>query len=380
MEPGNISIVFVERYLVFYRQELYRRFATMFRTVFLYSGEQLGNLPNIAGIPKREVKCFATTIRRRRKIVWMAIIRHLFEAKPDIVVTEISISLLSTWVLFFLRPLLGFRIVFWGHGLEDYWRTRPGISLGDRIRLLWFRWSDGVIVYGKFGLNDLRSLLPKHLNLVRSPNALNSDAQNQQFELLNREGRNAVRGDVGIRSYAFCYIGRLAEDKGLERLPQFAAALHARGVIFEFHFIGSGPAEAFLRSAFDNLGISTTFHGTITEEGTKARLLYAFDCLLGPGPMGLAIVDAIGMGCPVLALSDALFSQKHGPEIEYVIDDCSGWVCSDELSWIRKAEELCREGSGCTKLRAGARTVFASQCQISQQMEPAIVAFERSLS
>ena len=360
------SVFVIERYMVFYRQELYRKLGEIYTMVYLYSGESLGDLPDVTGIEKVVVPSHACNVRGRRKIVWMSVFPQIFRRRPRVVITEISISLFSTWLLIFLRPFLGYKLLFWGHGLEDYWRTVPRLSFGDRLRLLWFRWSDGVIVYGRKGLEDLRKFLPAHPNLARSPNALNSDSQREQFLALEQEGREAVRESLGIRDFAFFYIGRLAEGKGLERLASLAAHLKERGACFEMHFIGSGSAGESLRTQLHALGVQAVFHGTITDEKRKGRLIYAFDCLLGPGPLGLAIVDSLAYGCPVLALSDKNFTQKHGPEIEYVRNGLSGFVTESATEWQEKA--LSMAVSHVPELRTGARSAFCSECQISAQL------------
>jgi glycosyltransferase involved in cell wall biosynthesis len=360
------SVIVIQRYMVFYHQELYRKLGEIFTMAYLHSGETLDDLPDVIGIENVAVASHSCNVRGRRKIVWMAVFSQIFRRRPRVVVTEISISLFNTWLLFLLRPILGYKLLFWGHGLEDYWHTAPKLSFGDSLRLLWFRWSDGVIVYGRKGLEDLRKFLPAHPNLVRSPNALNSDAQREEFLALEREGREAVRESLGIRDFAFFYIGRLAEGKGLERLTTLAARLKMKGVRFEMHFIGSGSAGESLRTQLHALGVQACFHGTITDEKRKGRLIYAFDCLLGPGPLGLAIVDSLAYGCPVLALSDKNFTQKHGPEIEYVRNDLSGFLAETATEWQEKA--LIMADPNYANLRTGALSVFRSECQISAQL------------
>lgn len=374
------KVVLIERYLVFYRQELYRRLSNIYDLTFLYSGEQLGDLPELTGVSKRSLRSFSAKICGRRKIVWMSALRDLLAIRPKVVITEISTSLLSTWLLFLLRPFLGYRLLFWGHGLEDYWSTKPCLTYGDRLRLLWFRWSNGVIVYGHRGLAELRQFLPSHPNLVRSPNAQNSDLQELEFEKMGAEGRDRIRDSLGITTFAFVYIGRLAEGKGLERVPALAKFLQANGAQVEFHFIGSGQGETNLRDGLLKLGVKVVFHGTLTGEAEKGRILFACDCLLGPGPMGLAIVDALGYGCPVLALGDNNFAQKHGPEIEYVVDGESGFIRGTLPAWQDCALQLVQDKVLLAQLRNGAIRVFQRECLISRQIEGACAAIDKSVS
>jgi glycosyltransferase involved in cell wall biosynthesis len=380
MIPKKTKVVLIERYLVFYRQEIYRRLADLYDMTFLYSGEQLGDLPELTGVRKQAVRCMASKIRARRKIVWMSVLRALVAIRPNVVIIEISTSLLSTWLLFLLRPILKFRLLFWGHGLEDYWKTKPNLTYGDRLRLLWFKWSDGVIVYGHRGLAELRTFLPSHPNLVRSPNAQNSDEQEVQFLKLEISGRAAARIALGIESFAFVYIGRLADGKGLERIPEMARFLHSKGTPFEMHFIGDGPARDNLQKELADIGVKAAFHGTISDEPSKGKILYACDCLLGPGPLGLAIVDALGYGCPVLALDDSNFHQKHGPEIEYLKPGISGLLARTPRDWLNAALDLVASNQAAHELRGGSLATFRSECQIQSQLDGVCQAVEQCLT
>lgn len=377
--PERLKVFLVERNLVFYRQELYQRLGAVYNMTYLYSGDPLGDLPGVSGIQKLVVPFLSLKLRGRKKIVWLSILSQMLRQRPHVVITEISISLFSTWLLFMFRPFLGYKLVFWGHGLEDYWRTKPGLSPGDRLRLLWFGWSDGVIVYGRKGLEDLRGFLPKHRNLVRSPNAQNSDLQSRQFQVLEAEGRDNIRTSLGINNYAFVYIGRLTEGKGLDRIPQLADYLKEKHAKFELHFIGSGEAGEELKTALKKMGVKSVFHGTVTEEAGKGRLLYACDCLLGPGPLGLAIVDALGYGCTVLALSDQNFKQKHGPEIEYVSQGVSGYVELSPEDWMSRALRMANTDVDADRLRRGALALFHEECQTGIQLKSACQAIEGSI-
>lgn len=380
MNPKQTKVVLIERHLIFYRQELYRRLSDFYDMTFLYSGEQLGDLPELTGVRKKVVRHLSAKIRGHRKVVWMSVLRDIIALRPEVVISEISTSLMSTWLLFLLRPICKFRLLFWGHGLEDYWKTRPRVSPGDWVRLLWFKWSDGVIVYGNRGLGDLRAFLPEHPNLVHSPNTLNSDAQTGQFAKLEQEGRAAVRRELAINSFAFVYIGRLANDRGLERIPALIRCLHEKGVPVEMHFIGSGPARAGLQNELESSGVRVVFHGTLTEEASKGRILYGCDCLLGPGPLGLAIVDALGYGCPVLALHESNFNRKHSPEIEYVKPGISGYLEQTMQEWMARALALVTSSQTAMELRNGALATFRSECQIGSQLDGARRAIDRCVA
>ena len=127
-------------------------------------------MPSLEGVDQSVCSYFEVNRASKRKILWINVFGDVLKRRPKIVITEASIALLSTWVLFILRPVLGFRIIFWTHGLENYWKTKPRLSIGDHIRLFWFRSCDALITYGGAGTGELINLGVENNKIFEAPN------------------------------------------------------------------------------------------------------------------------------------------------------------------------------------------------------------------
>jgi glycosyltransferase involved in cell wall biosynthesis len=107
------------------------------------------------------------------------------------------------------------------------------------------------------------------------------------------------------------YVGRLVQDKGVQTLLQALAGLQARGLRPRLTLVGSGPAEAMLKSLTRDLDLASQveFRGALPNAELpdlyrRAQAL-VFPSLLGPRGeqegMGLVPVEALACECAVIA-------------------------------------------------------------------------------
>ncbi|MFI4920421.1 MAG: glycosyltransferase [Gammaproteobacteria bacterium] len=107
------------------------------------------------------------------------------------------------------------------------------------------------------------------------------------------------------------YVGRLVQEKGIEELLRALTDPRLRSRQIRLRIVGSGPAEADLRSISKELGLASQveFLGALTNTALpglyrKAEAL-VFPSRLGPKGeqegLGLVPVEAIACGCPVIA-------------------------------------------------------------------------------
>jgi glycosyltransferase involved in cell wall biosynthesis len=107
------------------------------------------------------------------------------------------------------------------------------------------------------------------------------------------------------------FVGRLVEGKGVSTLLQALELLQARGLRPTLSLVGSGPAEADLRSRVARAGLAdrVIFLGPLPNEELPAHYQRAaalvFPSLLGKQGqqegMGLVPLEALACGCPVIA-------------------------------------------------------------------------------
>ena len=89
-----------------------------------------------------------------------------------------------------------------------------------------------------------------------------------------------------------------------------------------------GPEKEKLQRLAENEKIENViFTGEISDWETSAKYLYCSDLMIIPQSAGLAINHAFSFGLPVVTQKDNPQGPFHGPEIEYVVDSQTGFIC-----------------------------------------------------
>lgn len=140
-------------------------------------------------------------------------------------------------------------------------------------------------------------------------------------------------------------VGTLHEVKGQRHLIDACQCLHARGVPFHLHLVGSGPDAGQLKVQVDESGLRdhVTFHGSLTRP-IVAQLLRTMQVAVAPSVptsdgrregIPVALMEAMSSGLPVIA------SQLTGiPEL--VTDQIHGRLVppGDSMAIARALEEV----------------------------------------
>lgn len=370
-------VVIVQRHIPFYRQGIYKHIAARFPTLYLYSGESLDGLETANGLPMKIVPLLRP-LSNRKKLAWMSLFKDLHRFHPKVVITECALSLLNTWMLFFWRPLLGYKLVFWTHGYEDVW-LRGKVHGKDRVRKLWFQWSDGIIFYSPRGMSEVTATIGDPGKCFVAPNTIDTQTVQSVYNKLVLEGREKVRARLGMTGINLLYIGRLTAYKNTPQLPDILRRVIERIGSCSLHIIGSGPDESEVRKRAGNLSEFIRFHGKITDLGEKGAYLFGSDMMLSPGWLGLNTVDALAFGCPVAYIDAVSLPMKHGPEVDYLQADWNGIVANSFDDLANQVADVCADPEKLKRLRENSRISFERDCSMSAQKEGVIEAIESIL-
>lgn len=373
------EVVFLNRYIPFYRDAIFRRVAEWKSVRLIFSGLNLGNLRNVDSVESAAVPATFWGKGSARKIIWLHALPQLWLTRPRLVCTEHSLSLLSTWGLFLLRPLLQFKLVFWTHGLQDYgWKSKK-LSPSDRLRLLWLRWADAVIFYSRDRQQDVEEITGPQPRFFVAPNAQDVTALDLWHEELLRESREAVRDRLGMDGLTAIYLGRLSPDKEPLLLADFMSSALPHGIT-RLEVIGGGELEHALKEACAFLGNRVRFHGPIFDPRRRHELLFAADLLVSPGYVGLNIVDALAAGCPVATRSNMSLWKRHSPEITYVHERFNGVLAPNIPTLAREASRWLaswQDQAACR--REEIRQRLRRECSLENQFAGIRQAFTRAL-
>ena len=380
MDPFDIDkreIVIVQRYLPIYRESIFMRIASVWSTRVLYSGKTLGNLQTAERIESRTVGSFE--IRRDNNeplIVWLRLSGQLIASRPELVCTEMSLSLLSTWWLFIMRILLGFKIVFWTHGLQNYgWKDRS-LNFADQVRLVWIKMADAIVFYSDDRKADVEDITGRSPKYFVAPNTHDTADLERVYQHLYQEGRTSVRSRLGVAGPTLVYIGRLTKDKDVLRLADILKGTDHISNPPNMIIIGGGELESDLRKSCQPFIKRVRFIGSVFDPLKKGEWIYSADLMVSPGYVGLNVVDSLAMGTPLATLGNAALIKRHSPEVTYLKEGVNAIFSPDITCLCHAIVRWIDDGSGISGTRPSIRELFLKSSSQDQQFEGLRKAFD----
>jgi glycosyltransferase involved in cell wall biosynthesis len=194
-----------------------------------------------------------------------------------------------------------------------------------------------------------------------------------------------LRSGLGIPDEAFVVgtVGRLVAWKGHHILLRAIAVLRQRGMPAFGLFVGGGGHRAesgyepYLRQVRSELGLdgSAVFTGQVPAATDYVQLMDAFVDAAAPEPFGLAVVEAMALGVPAVAVAAA------GPT-EIIRHRESGLLVesSEPETLAAAVAELARDASLRSRLadagRARYRERFTGE-RMTRDMEQVLAGFAR---
>ena len=264
-----------------------------------------------------------------KKVCWQAVSAQARQA--DLVIVQQVARELTNYTLLALRRCAGFKLALWGHGTEFQRTWTTPLARRVKARLFsgidyWFAYTPGVaeIVAG--------TGYPRE-RICTVFNSLDTDSEQQFRQAVTADQTAALRRRLGMSAAArlICYCGSLYKAKRLDMLLAACQRLRASGVDLHVAILGEGAGRTFLQKLASG---APWLHlaGAIRGRG-KAEWLSASQCMVIPGVVGLALVDAFVHECPLIT-SDI---PGHGPEIEYLVDHVNGLKVSSDVSSLAGA-------------------------------------------
>ncbi|MEV6031034.1 glycosyltransferase [Nonomuraea sp. NPDC052116] len=165
-------------------------------------------------------------------------------------------------------------------------------------------------------------------NLVRVPLGVDLATFSPERFDPGLRSRLAARGEALL-----VHCGRLSPEKRPDRSIRALAELRRRGVPAVLVVAGDGPLRRRLTRLAD--GLPVRFLGHLADRDALAALLATADVALAPGPVetfGLAALEALASGTPVVATRDSALPEVIGP--------AGAAVADDPAAYARAIEEL----------------------------------------
>jgi glycosyltransferase involved in cell wall biosynthesis len=146
---------------------------------------------------------------------------------------------------------------------------------------------------------------------------------------MEKEGRESIKKRLGLnRGNYVCFIGRLLADKQVDYLIDVYELIKKIRSDTGLLIIGDGPEKNYLEKYVSKKGLKDIhFLGGIADWEQSGQYLYVSDVMVMPGYVGLSVNHSFCFGLPVITQMSDKDGPFHSPEIEYIIDGETGFIC-----------------------------------------------------
>jgi glycosyltransferase involved in cell wall biosynthesis len=247
----------------------------------------------------------------------------------------------------------GRQAFYYGHGLNMTKKTSVAQVLGSNLLHTMF---DGLILYSP---REKRFLWKRNRRKASvAPNTLDMEGREQ---LVTRD-KAAILKSLGIKQpHVVLFSGRIQPRKRLDVLLRLFDKLDASCSEWALAVVGPGLDEQ-TRSQYERHG-NVYFLGPLYDRTSVAEVFSACDIFSIPGAMGLAIVESLYWGKPVVTLEG-----HHGPELHY-LNDGNSFVCRDEEDYDQKMRYLMNHLDVISVMGRAARSTYGKFCTLDRFLE-----------
>ena len=175
-------------------------------------------------------------------------------------------------------------------------------------------------------------------------NTLDTERLFQIRSQLEGIGRDSIKKKLGLtKSRYLCFIGRLLSSKQVGYLIDMYEILKRSDQGIGLVIIGDGPERKSLQNYANTKRLdSIAFVGEMADWEKSAEYLYCSDIMVIPQSVGLSVNHAFCFGLPVLTQEPTPEGQFHGPEIEYIVNGQTGFVCQigNREQMVERAKDI----------------------------------------
>lgn len=263
---------------------------------------------------------------------YLFISNYLESLKPQVVIHEFAIGILSMFGTYLKCRLLNIKFILHSHGYDRKKGFNPRKSWYDKIRLLCLKKADAIIVYGQYD----KMMLGNYVSVEKIFVAQNTLDTNYLLNIKNKlclEGRDKVKERLGFKQqYNLVFIGRLLEDKKpILIIDALYELINTYKLNVALHYVGGGSEYINLKEKVQQLSLenNVTFHGATHDSVKNGTILFASDMMVMPGYLGLSVNHAFCFDCPVMSFVQKEKGPFHSPEVEYVINNETGFLLEE---------------------------------------------------
>lgn len=315
---GDRSILLFQRVVPSYRVSIFNKLHRELKVIVCHSR----NLWTSRDSTQCEIKVISEELLRGwtlpgfRSVACQNVLGVLRRRKPDVVIAQYSLGLVTFWLLLALKVVYKYKLISWSHGIRNIDMVRDKKSMHYCLTPKILSLCDASVLYSENRKNIL---------LKRNPKLIGSlFVANNALDIRLRQIGNVCTGNVsGRRIFTIILIGRLNKQKRLALLLEAYKVLVERYQV-RMIVIGEGPDSAILRNS--KIGM-IEMKGAINDVNVSERYLLDADVQVIPGAVGLSLVHGYTYGLPIVTCQSEKNGPFHGPEVEYLKDGYNGFFC-----------------------------------------------------
>lgn len=183
----------------------------------------------------------------------------MLKEEYDAVILLGNMYFITNWIVMILSKLKGFKVLQWTHGL-----LKPDKGVVKRVRSLYYRMSDGMLLYGHRAIDLLTDIGVKREGLSVIYNSLDYEEQRKIIDEF-QGSESPWKRDFDLRCI---FTGRLREDRRIDVLIEAIALLKSQSFEVGLLIVGGGPLESELQGIAREKGCleNVIFYGNCYEE------------------------------------------------------------------------------------------------------------------
>lgn len=326
LEFNKLKILFVQRVITGYRLDLLKLLCNDFQEVGIITskGDKQGTLKlakfhsakdtynnlNIHVLPSWRVR-YGGESRTTNIFLYPKAISLI--NKYDIIVFEGTTNLFNNVYLLPYAKLLKKKTVWWdaGYSLQKRSFRRKII---DVVIKPFIRMTDAQIVYSTLAKNYLKKYMGAK-NVVLNLNTINTDYFEKHIDEIKS---NNIGYKFNKKHIKLLFVGVVEKRKKIKELIDIVVRLNRDELLdknYSLQIIGGGNQLEELKQYASTLDEINLF-GPIYNKETLKHHYFNSDLFVLPGDGGLAIVQSLLFGLPVLSIEGA-----DGTEYDYITDD-----------------------------------------------------------
>lgn len=245
------------------------------------------------------------------------VVSKIFSKEYDLFILDGATSHISTWLFAILCKFAGKKSIFWSHGLKG---TDKGLK--KIIRIFFFKYlPDGLILYGEFSKKQMIKEGFDPCKIFVIGNSLDYENQKLIRHNLLKEKEKLLKFKKSIfidDNNTVLFIGRLQQNKRVDKLVQSLINLNKEGVKLNCIIIGDGPVKGDLKNLIkeNQFESQVYFANALYDEEEIAKLFLISNLMISPGNVGLNCIHSLSYGVPVLTHDNFSF---QNPEVEAIL-------------------------------------------------------------